>query len=162
MDGPQRDSKPNDKWYIEFDEEGEVCYELVDRYRPGMGESFTLTGTFNDWDHDILEDDLLVEGLYACSIVLGSKGEETFQVVADRDEDMTFHPDIAKCTSKSFPVKGPDKVDKEKAWCIKGDPGSQYRVEFFKSDFSISVSWIKEAISRATMKPDEIADGDAE
>jgi len=67
MEGPDRFSKPNDKWYFEVDEDGEVTYEKKDIGVQDLGESFYLTGTFNDWDYDSMTADDTVPGLWTAT-----------------------------------------------------------------------------------------------
>merc|ERR1712187_492232 len=92
MEGPDRFSKPNDKWQFEIDEDGEVTYEKVDKDVPELGETMYVTGSFNDWDFDGMEADLSIEGLYSLSITIGDSGTESFQVVSELDPEMTFYP----------------------------------------------------------------------
>mmetsp|Transcript_5422 Transcript_5422/g.11435 ORF Transcript_5422/g.11435 Transcript_5422/m.11435 type:complete len:963 (+) Transcript_5422:81-2969(+) len=150
MEGPERDAKPGDKWEFEIDADGEVTYEKIDKVMPELGSSYYLTGTFNDWDYESMESDMMVDGLFSVSLTIGSAGSEEFQVVADMDAEMTFYPEQPKCIYKSAPVKGPGKVAKESTWCISAAPGSQYRVEFYRSNVgTVSISWIKEAAGQA-------------
>jgi hypothetical protein len=150
MEGPERDAKPGDKWEFEIDADGEVTYEKIDKVMPELGSSYYLTGTFNDWDYESMESDMMVDGLYSVSVTISSQGSEEFQVVADMDAEMTFYPEMPKCVHKSAPVKGPGKVTKENTWCITATPGSQYRVEFYRSNVgTVSISWIKEATGNA-------------
>lgn len=96
---------------------------------------------------------MMVDGLYSASITIGNQGTEEFQVVADMDPEMTFFPEMPKCMAKSAPVKGPSKTSKENTWCIAAKPGSQYRVEFYKSNVgTVSIAWIKESSGTAKSK----------
>jgi polyketide synthase-associated protein len=146
MDGPGRNAKFGDVWDVEFDDDGTITWSKQEKEEPDLGNSYDITGTFNDWGYDSLEEDYGVPGLYYTTIVVGDKGEEQFQIVADQDPSHTFHPDLVRCTAKSAAVCGPDEAKKDLAWCLRGREGDKFRVEFFKSDAgSLSVSWVLEA-----------------
>jgi 3-oxoacyl-(acyl-carrier-protein) synthase len=144
MGGPERDSKPGDTWEVEFDEDGAVTYYKKEKEMVDMGNSYFLTGSFNDWGYDSLEADDAVVGLYYCTLTVGATGAEDFQVVADQEVNMTFYPEMPKCSIKSAPLAGPAKTTKEYCWVIRGAPGDTYRVEFYKSEAdAVSISWVK-------------------
>jgi len=160
MDGPDRFSKPNDKWEFEVDLEGEATYEKIDVFGRELGGSYYLTGSMNSWDYGQFVPDLLVEGLYSVSVFIGETGQEHFQVVADMDQELTFHPGSASCTRKSAPVLGPD-AEAQGKWCIKDSPGSVYRIEFYKSEMNtLSLSWCRESAPEGSSGMKALTAGD--
>lgn len=145
MGGPERDSKPGDQWDIEIDEDGVVEYTKKEKEMPEPGAVFYLTGSFNDWSYESLDADDALPGLHSTTIEIGDSGLEEFQVNADQDPAMNFYPGMQQCTMKSAAIKGPGFASRESSWCIKGQAGDRYRVEFYASEAgSVSISWIKE------------------
>jgi 3-oxoacyl-(acyl-carrier-protein) synthase len=144
MGGPERDAKPGDKWDVEFDDDGACAYYKQEKDTLDLGNSYFLTGSFNDWGYDSLEAEDAVPGLYSTVFILGASGQEQFQVVADQEASMTFYPEMTNCPVKSAPVEGPAKASKENCWVISGMPGDSYRVEFYRSEAdTLSISWLK-------------------
>jgi len=145
MDGPGKDLKANQAWDIAIMQDGTVQYLEKAEEIKDLGSHYFLTSSANGWMHDAMEQDDMLEGLYSTTIQIGPRGEESFQIVADEDEDMVFYPATSNCHWKSTAVKGPDKASSDKAWCIAGYPGEVYRVEFCKSSKDkVSVMWFKD------------------
>lgn len=85
-----------------------------------------------------------IPGLFHAVVPVGSSGKLEFQVVADEDENMTFFPALPHCTSKAVGVLGPKKTSKDMSWLVKGSPGTNVSVEFFKAPSrEVSVSWVR-------------------
>jgi len=144
MGGPDKDAKYGDIFEVELDPDGVVSYWKKDREVPDLGCAYYITGTFNDWKFDSLEADGMVPGLYSAVVVLRGE-EEEFQVVADQDATMTFHPSVQRCTMKSAPVRGPGETKRENCWVLNGKRADRYRVEFYRSDTgAATISWRKE------------------
>jgi len=146
VEGPEFNAKPGDAWELEIDEEGQVLYTRKDEETVYLGDEYFLSGTFNNWEFQSMQADSMLAGLFSGIVTLGARGEEQFQIVADRDDGMTFHPKISKCTVKSSSIDGPESVDShELTWCLRGDQGDRYRVEFYRSDSNkVSISWARE------------------
>mmetsp|Transcript_50718 Transcript_50718/g.159620 ORF Transcript_50718/g.159620 Transcript_50718/m.159620 type:complete len:166 (+) Transcript_50718:3-500(+) len=145
MGGPEKDSKPGDQWDIEIDEDGVVEYTKKEKEAPELGDSFFITGSFNDWGEDSFDTDDSLTGLYSAIVEIGDAGSEEFEIRADSNPAMTFYPDQQKCSMKSMEVKGPSVNANQNHWFISGEPGDRFRVELYTSEAgSVSVSWIKE------------------
>mmetsp|Transcript_58063 Transcript_58063/g.186553 ORF Transcript_58063/g.186553 Transcript_58063/m.186553 type:complete len:941 (+) Transcript_58063:54-2876(+) len=145
MGGPGRHTKPGDQWDILIDEDGVVEYTKKEKEIKDMGSAYYLMGSCNDWGYDSFDSDETVPGLFSATIEIGEGGSEEFQIVADQDTMLTFYPEMPKCAIKSAPVKGPGMASRDNTWCITGEPGDRYRVEFYKSEAdAVSISWIKE------------------
>lgn len=145
MDGPGKDVKRSQSWDIAIMSDGTVQYLERPEEIKDLGTYYYVASSANGWQYDAMEQDDMLEGLYSTTLQIGQSGEETFQIVADEDEDMTFYPAAANCHWKSAEVKGPEKASGGKAWCIAGYPGETYRIEFCKSSKDkVSVMWFKE------------------
>eukprot|EP00406_Dinophysis_acuminata_P048654 CAMPEP_0179302604 /NCGR_PEP_ID=MMETSP0797-20121207/48152_1 /TAXON_ID=47934 /ORGANISM="Dinophysis acuminata, Strain DAEP01" /LENGTH=922 /DNA_ID=CAMNT_0021012143 /DNA_START=56 /DNA_END=2824 /DNA_ORIENTATION=- len=145
MDLPGKATKPNEAWSVNIQEDGDIMYARKPTVPVTLGDSFDITGSFNDWGFESMEADAGIEGLYSAVIEIGSSGEEVFQVVADENLGSVFYPDEEKCEVKSVEVSGPGAAQRDKAWCIKGEEGDKFRVEFFKTKVdTVSLTWYKE------------------
>lgn len=136
--------KIGDQYTIELDEDGIASWEKVDQELQDFGDDFFIIGTHNGWQSEPLEKDHSITGLWVGEITLGSHGEECFQIVADDDEEKIYYPNQVRCMRKSAPILGPNKQSsRDKSWCIRGMPGTVYRVEFFQQERHRSVLWLK-------------------
>lgn len=145
MDGPKASLKVGDKWDVDVAEDGVVTYFEKENDAPDLGSYYYLSGSFNGWGQEPMEQDDMLAGVYSAVVTLGPAGSEVFQVVADEDTSMTFAPDVPYCASKAAKVVGPAEAAKEKCWQINGYPGERYRVEFCKSEADkLSVMWVPE------------------
>eukprot|EP00747_Dinoflagellata_sp_TGD_P140397 gnl/TRDRNA2_/TRDRNA2_176008_c0_seq1.p1 gnl/TRDRNA2_/TRDRNA2_176008_c0~~gnl/TRDRNA2_/TRDRNA2_176008_c0_seq1.p1 ORF type:complete len:938 (+),score=226.31 gnl/TRDRNA2_/TRDRNA2_176008_c0_seq1:89-2902(+) len=135
---------PGDRYEVTLDEDGVTTWEKVEDDDPtSFGDEFFLRGTFNSWAAEDMERHESIEGLWTGKIHLGSTGQETFQIMADNDEDMLYFPDMENCTMKAAPVQGPGKAEKTKCWMIKGEPYDTYDIEFFQQGKQRSILWMK-------------------
>eukprot|EP00403_Amphidinium_massartii_P019287 CAMPEP_0178414406 /NCGR_PEP_ID=MMETSP0689_2-20121128/23019_1 /TAXON_ID=160604 /ORGANISM="Amphidinium massartii, Strain CS-259" /LENGTH=939 /DNA_ID=CAMNT_0020035693 /DNA_START=14 /DNA_END=2829 /DNA_ORIENTATION=+ len=137
--------QPGEKFKVELDEEGIATWEIEEEDDENFGDEFAIQGTFNSWGQDDLEPHDSIPGLWVGDIVIGNKGEEEFQVIADGEKDMVYYPGMPRCTLKSAPVLGPAEPGQELkvlgpaepgqelTWLIRGTPGDRFRVEFFQS-----------------------------
>ncbi|OLP94034.1 hypothetical protein AK812_SmicGene24005 [Symbiodinium microadriaticum] len=94
---PQEVTIVGDDWEVELDPDGVVSYWKKDKEVPDMGASlrrcpYYITGTFNDWKYEEMEADASVPGLFYASIRITANVEEEFQILADKEPKMTFHP----------------------------------------------------------------------
>merc|ERR1739842_207661 len=96
-------------------------------------DEFFIQGSFNDWTPDALERHD-IQGLWTGTVTLGETGEETFQIIADGNEDKVYHPGQSRCALKAAAIHGPGKSTKDSNWVITGSPGDSYTVEFFQQD----------------------------
>uniref|UniRef100_A0A7S2QPL8 Ketosynthase family 3 (KS3) domain-containing protein n=1 Tax=Zooxanthella nutricula TaxID=1333877 RepID=A0A7S2QPL8_9DINO len=145
IDFPIKDPKPSDRWDVEIDEDGMVTYIKQDLQSRNFGDEYFLTGTFNNWSHDPCMADSTVEGLHVGDITIGPSGYEEFQVVADQDNKKKFYPETRHCALKSALVHGPGEAEANMSWCIKGEQGDRFRVEFFISEAkAVTISWVRE------------------
>jgi hypothetical protein len=111
------------KWKVYIDDEGIASWEKADDEFEDPGDEFFVQGSHNDWTPDPLEKHDTIPGLWTGMIELGSSGEAEIQIVADGDKEKVYHPQSGRCTLKAAPIEGPEKVDKDVAWLIRGNSG---------------------------------------
>mmetsp|Transcript_89371 Transcript_89371/g.278043 ORF Transcript_89371/g.278043 Transcript_89371/m.278043 type:complete len:959 (+) Transcript_89371:20-2896(+) len=142
---PHLRAEPGQTYHIELLADGKAVWR--EAARPEVSDSvsaFQIQGSFSSWDLLSLEPSEDVPGLYTYEVVLGSKGQEAFQICADSDPELVLYPEHPNCTRKATPVMGPaPPPSREHSWVIKGDSGARFRVEVFKSGGSVSVTWFK-------------------
>merc|ERR1711862_1080417 len=144
MAGPGKIATPGTGWDICIMPDGTTRNLEREAEFKDFGITYAMTGTFNDWKFDAMEEDDMINGLYSIVVLMG-KSQEHFQIVADDEESMTFYPAVPNCYWKSTEVLGPGKADRNQAWCINGRPGEVYRIEFSKSaSDKVSVMWYNE------------------
>jgi len=146
IDGPGPHAAIGESWDIEFEEDNRtVTYYRKERSSTeDYGSSYYLTGSFNSWGFELMEPVVGVTGLYEATITIGNSLEEHFQIVADKEPHQTFYPDIPNCALKSAEVKGPDEVSRDYSWKIIGDVADRWRVELFRSERGLLVTWVRE------------------
>lgn len=141
---PHLTAKDGDKFHVELKKGGHAIWrEMVEPELPMEEATPFIQGSFNDGGADIL-DPTDIEGFYTYEVTLGATGEESFSIILDADPDLCFFPEEKSCTKKSKPIAGPEvPPSPEHAWVIRGEPDDCYRVEFFLSGSTRTVSWIK-------------------
>jgi len=130
------------RWQVYIDADGVAEWEL-DEEIPHYGDSFFIRGTHSHWAPQPLERHFYIPGLWTGHITVGSNGEEHFQVLADEDDGMIFHPGMPRCTLRGAVVNGPERVSRDMGWLIEGEPGQDYIVEFFQRNRIVSLVWMK-------------------
>jgi len=132
---------------VEVQEDGKAIWREVVQPPPAfLGDCFFLSGTFNEWGMDRMVPDENIANLHFAEIVLGDTGEELFNIVANEDPGLTYFPrDTARCQRKVEPVAGPRDVgpSEDYCWAIVDHPGTRFRIEFFCTEHSTSVNWIR-------------------
>jgi len=131
------------KFKVRFESTGAIKWEPAEEQALGPGTMFFIQGTFNSWQLGELRRDTVINGLWTFELVVGSSGEEQFQIVADGDISMVYHPPCARCTRKAALVVGPEPAEKEVAWLIQGSPGDMFKVEFFLQGNKRTMLWFR-------------------
>ncbi|CAK0858718.1 unnamed protein product [Prorocentrum cordatum] len=137
-------AEANSKWKIDLDDDGVATWEKDDALED-LGEEFFIQGDHNNWEPDGFEKSDSIQGLWIARVVLGSSGEAQFQIICDGDSDRVIHPRLPRCTMKAVKIEGPAKTGRDLSWCILGEPGETYKVEFFHQDSHMSISWLRSA-----------------
>jgi len=141
--GLRPDGQPGASYRITLDESGVAVWELDDSTDDNsMGDEFFFRGTHSDWQVEAMARHATIEGLWTATLRIGSSGEEQFQIAADGDEELIFHPGVARCTFKATPIAGPGPAATDLAWLVRGKPGAEFRIEFFRSGKSRAILWL--------------------
>jgi len=130
-------------WNVTIDDDGCAVWEQDDT-DVTLGDEFYIQGTHSNWDPVALERHATIPDLWTGAIELGSSGQEQFQIVADEDQSMVYRPNAEMCTLKATQIEGPSSADRGHAWLVRGSPGDSFKVEFFISDVSKSILWVKQ------------------
>jgi len=142
--GPDPRAEPGTRWRVELDEDGTIMWEKDDDDLKDFGDEFFLQGTSNDWKPEPLERHDYIQGLWVGTLTIGSDGEEEFQIIADQNEEMVYHPAAKRCTQKAARILGPEQVGNGSTWLISGKEGDIFVIEFFQQDAHVSLVWFKE------------------
>jgi len=141
--GPDPRAEPGTRWKVQLDEDGTIEWEQDDDDMREYGDEFYLQGPRNDWEPVALERHESIDGLWVGTLTIGGSGEEEFQIIADQNPEMVYHPEAGRCTQKSAPILGPEKAGREQTWLVRGAEGDVFRIEFFQQDAHFSVIWLK-------------------
>merc|ERR1712107_718982 len=149
---------------VEIEKSGKVVWrETPEAEIADTISAFDIQGSMNSWSRTPLEASEEVKGLYTYQIVLGSKGQETFQIVVDHDPDLVLYPETKMCTRKALKVMGPGTApDREHCWAIKGDSGAKFTLEVMKTPGSVTVTWFKIVEKKKTEDKLPVVDDDDE
>mmetsp|Transcript_25791 Transcript_25791/g.54438 ORF Transcript_25791/g.54438 Transcript_25791/m.54438 type:complete len:956 (-) Transcript_25791:102-2969(-) len=149
-DGPDASDKPGTKYKIEIASDDTfdttIKWEKIEDgtlLDDGEDDFYCITGTFNDWDIDRLEDTNII-GMRTVTVDMPETGELQFRFLKNGNEDEIFYPAYDKCSKKAAPVLGPCKEDagREKfVWLIEGEPGQTVSISLFICRGRRSISW---------------------
>jgi len=150
--GPPYDLKPGEKCKLVYSKDPltgdeEIRYETIRNVDDQAVEYYCTSGSHNDWTDDRMEEGGS-PGLFHQDITMPTGGTLEFRILAEGDQDRSIGPDhTTKRTSA--PIVGPS-ADVRTSWIIEGQPGSDYRIEFFAPPASSlataslrSVSWVQ-------------------
>merc|ERR1712032_1724665 len=90
-----------------------------------MGMAIYIVGSFNNWTPEVMPWE---GGLFKRTVVVGSEGTETFQLMLDGLWAKRLYPSVPDANPyEEFAIKGPDNKGHDMNWQI-GKPGLE-RVE---------------------------------
>lgn len=141
--GVHPEARPGARYRVEIDEHGIATWEPEDEEEDYF-ESIYVRGSHNSWTPEVLARHEEIEGLHTGTITVGRSGSVQFQVIADEDEGMVFHPGTHDCTSKAAPVLGPEQATKDKCWLLRGRPNQTFRIEFYERCGHTSLVWLEQ------------------
>merc|ERR1719161_1672405 len=143
--GPDMFGNPGDQYVISMDEE-ELTWEKKTPQAPSTSETFSITGSFNSWGYMEMDNHPDIEHLYLASVTIGPNGSEEFIIVMEQDEEKALYPPTGQCQKKNSIVNGPNILNREKTWMIKGKTGEKFIVELFRNPNGglSTVSWRKQ------------------
>jgi len=152
-DGPDKEIKVGDKYTIELDstddKDAPIKWEKVDDSGPvddGEDDYYCITGPFNEWDSDRMEDGPIT-GLRTITIEVPSSGEVEFRFLRNGDEEEgIIMPALDKCSRRTVPILGPDmpsqeKKNKKTTWVAQGEPNELLKIDLFVCRGRKSVMW---------------------
>merc|ERR1712032_467882 len=139
-DGPSETIRPGDKYRVTFsaddpndtqikfvkEEEGE---ELEEEEDDGEEDLYSVTGSFNDWTEDRMEDGI-VPFSRTITIEVPDDGVVDFRFIRNGDDSERFGPDRNNCRSMVCKILGPD-ADLTTSWQVLAEPGSMLRIDLF-------------------------------
>ncbi|CAE6972893.1 ppsA [Symbiodinium sp. CCMP2592] len=151
-DGPDQVILPGDKYSIEMNPDDPpnapqrwFKEDTGVEHDEGEDEVYCLTGPFNEWDLEQMEDGP-VPGLWTLTVKVPSSGQVEFRILRNGNEDEVIYPDMDKCSQKLTPIHGPSKDDQRNAkntWLAEGIPGSSIKVDFFSCRGIRSINWMQ-------------------
>merc|ERR1712194_32526 len=153
-DGPDEVAKPGDKYSISInptdgndvsirwtkEEEGDTDGD------DGEDDFYCLTGPWNDWGVERMEDGA-VTGLRSLDVEVPTSGAIEFRILKNGEEDQVIYPTYHNCSQKTAEVLGPASEDngKEKnLWYIPGIAGQTVKIDFFACRGIKSLMWMHE------------------
>eukprot|EP00747_Dinoflagellata_sp_TGD_P162612 gnl/TRDRNA2_/TRDRNA2_180392_c0_seq1.p1 gnl/TRDRNA2_/TRDRNA2_180392_c0~~gnl/TRDRNA2_/TRDRNA2_180392_c0_seq1.p1 ORF type:complete len:954 (-),score=214.32 gnl/TRDRNA2_/TRDRNA2_180392_c0_seq1:100-2961(-) len=145
-DIPDADSKPTDKWTIAFDPDDPPdvpiswSKEDADPDDDDDNMSYSIVGNFNDWQSEMMEVGE-VPCLNVAIVEVPNSGVVEFRFLKQGEPDLVMAPAFDKCNKKAAPIIGPKK-DLTNSWCIRGEPGSEMKIELLVSRDLRSVMWL--------------------
>jgi len=158
-DGPDLDAKAGEKYQIEINASDpiDIAMKLTKKEdaptspeeEDGEDDFYCITGPFNEWDTDRMEDGGVM-GLRTISVEVPESGSLEFRFLKNGDEEEVIYPVVDKCTRRMAPILGPKKEDgglEKNTWLAEGPPGSSMHISLFVCRGRRSVSWTPEAMA---------------
>jgi len=143
---PLEEENIGKQFQVEVSESGKAIWrEVVEPDAPTHPDRFYFSSSTNDWGMEQMKPDTEIPDLFAFEVDIGPTGQELFVIVGDEDPQQTYFPDAVHCTKKTTPIMGPGMPPGERdeyTWCITGEYGSKFRVEWFCTDETVSVVWM--------------------
>lgn len=152
-DGPEQDVKEGDLYDIKLHSDAPPDVPIVwdkvqdaNEVNDGLTDHYCITGPFNEWDSDRLEDGP-ISGMRTITLEMPASGEIEFRFLKNGDEtDGVIFPANDKCTWRGAEILGPNlkREDKDRTrttWLITGEPSELVRIDFFSYRSRQSVMW---------------------
>lgn len=150
-DGPDQKIIPGDKYNVEMNPDDapnasqkwfkEECGKEPDE---GEDDYYCITGPFNEWDSERMEDGPVL-GLRVTTVRIPQSGSIQFRFLKNGREDEVIYPDSEKSV-KLAPILGPSKQEffgrEGNTWFAEGKPGSLMQISFFACRNKRSVMWM--------------------
>ena len=145
---PLSEDKIGKLYEVEVDLNGTVVWREVVETPPDpkAHARFGIAGSFNSWSCSPMAEVPGLPNLFAAEVTIGDSGEEFFHILGDEDVGQVYYPALPRCTRKLVEIRGPSTVlgnPEAHAWCIQGQPGSRFRVEFQITKRSVLVTWLR-------------------
>jgi len=92
---------------------------------------YFVAGSFNHYGFQEMSADFVAAGVYNTEVTLW-RTREYFQIVRNEDWQQMIYP-VYKTANEASEVGGPDEGGHGYNWCIKGEVGDIFRIEFQRS-----------------------------
>lgn len=113
-------------------------------FDPAIEGKYYVSGDFNIWLPEEMQRDATSNGVFTFEVRL-LRGVGFFHILRNRDPSQVFHPEFVH--DESGRVFGPDAADKDSCWCLDGQAGDVFKIQFQRSmDKGIDtkrISWQK-------------------
>jgi len=146
-DGPDETVKPGDKYMLSLDGDSALRWTKEEEgEEPDDGEEdfYCITGPFNDWEADRMEDGA-VPGLRTITVEGPSSGSLQFRFLKNGEEDQILYPEYDECTRKTAAVLGPVQEDngrEKNTWYVACPEGKSVQIDLFICRGRRSVMWM--------------------
>eukprot|EP00931_Biecheleriopsis_adriatica_P064620 TRINITY_DN39371_c0_g1_i1.p1 TRINITY_DN39371_c0_g1~~TRINITY_DN39371_c0_g1_i1.p1 ORF type:complete len:986 (-),score=218.19 TRINITY_DN39371_c0_g1_i1:66-2957(-) len=151
-DGPDPVILPGDKYSIEMDPEdppdaAQRWFKEATATEQDDGEEdiYCITGPFNEWDLEEMEDGP-VPGLRTIVVTVPYSGQVEFRILKNGNEDEVIYPEKDKCSRKLMQILGPASTDmgrEKNTWLAEGTPASKLKIDFFSCRGIRSINWMQ-------------------
>jgi len=144
-DGPDAEIKPGDRYTLRFNpDEASIKFvkeEVADTPEDeGEEDFYSISGDFNDWAQDHMEDGL-VPGSRTVIVEVPPSGSFQFRLTKNDDSSQCFAPEYDRCTKMTSPIVGPQS-DLSNVWLVNAEPGSQIKIDFFIFKRHKGIMWM--------------------
>jgi len=146
-DGPDETVKPGDKYSLNLGEDSAIRWikeEEGGEVDEGEDDFYCITGPFNDWEADRMEDGA-VPGLRTIILEGPASGALQFRFLRNGEEDEVLYPEYDQCTRKTAGVLGPSKTDggkEQNTWYVACPEGKSVQIDLFICRGRRSVMWM--------------------
>ncbi|CAJ1362740.1 unnamed protein product, partial [Effrenium voratum] len=151
-DGPDQLILPGDKYSIEMNPDDpanapqrwfkeDTGGEMDD----GEEDVYCISGSFNDWDIEEMEDGPVC-GLRTITLRVPASGQVEFRILKNGNDNEVIYPADDKCSRKLTMIYGPS-AEAKNTWLAEGIPGSQMKIDFFTCRGIRSINWMQAAPS---------------
>jgi len=155
-DHPEDGTKSGDKYKVILNSDDAlgrpaIWEKLEDEPEADDGEDdfYAITGPFNEWDADRLEDGAIT-GLRTITLDMPDSGFLEFRFLKNGSEDDVLFPGVAKCDRMLVPVHESqhsnldtafEKSLQKNTWLVSGAPGAQLKIDLFVCRGIKNLSW---------------------
>eukprot|EP00930_Biecheleria_cincta_P041262 TRINITY_DN2825_c0_g1_i3.p1 TRINITY_DN2825_c0_g1~~TRINITY_DN2825_c0_g1_i3.p1 ORF type:complete len:973 (+),score=174.21 TRINITY_DN2825_c0_g1_i3:431-2920(+) len=148
-DGPDMVIHPGDRYSIEMNPDDPP--DAPQRwFKEEVGDpdqedtaTYCITGPFNEWDVEQMEDGPVI-GLRSITVTVPHSGQVQFRLLRNGNEEEVLYPQVDKCSQKLMPILGPAREDmgrEKNTWLADAIPGSRLKIDFFACAGRRSINW---------------------
>merc|ERR1712190_342673 len=139
-DGPEQNIKKGDVYEIKLASDDPTDmpirwdkYQDADEVDDGDQHYYCITGPFNEWGDDRMEDGP-IKGMHTITLEFPESGELEFRFLRDGDENAVVFPAAEKCEYTGAKIRGPELSRNERklektTWVVKGEPSALVKID---------------------------------